>query len=320
MADLVKYAAWVVGVAALIGLPLFLLAPHSRLARTAWIHYGGAFLRPVQFPKVAIHRHKLCSLSDAWSQAVMTDKMLAEQKIGATFRQMGADGDLVRISTSMGPFWLDSRDLATLAEMIAEEQRDVYDLSGHDLKPGDVVLDCGANIGVYTRSALRQGAKLVVAIEPAPVALECLRRNFAQEIRDGRVVIYPKGVWNKDDILHLTSNPGLASTADSVAINRGVEGPTVPLTTIDKLAAELKLERVDFIKMDIEGAEPQALEGAAATVAKFHPRMAISLEHRPTDPDRIPALVKRLWPSYQTQCGPCINMDGSLQPVALFAW
>ena len=122
-AGLVKYAAWLVGAAALIGLPLFLLAPHSELARTAWVHYGGFFLRPVRFPALASHRHKLCSLSDAWSQAVMTDKILAEQKVSHTFRQRRADGDLVQIDTSMGPFWIDSRDLATLPEMIAEEQR-----------------------------------------------------------------------------------------------------------------------------------------------------------------------------------------------------
>jgi uncharacterized protein YigE (DUF2233 family) len=30
--------------------------------------------------------------------------------------------------------------------------------------------------------------------------------------------------------------------------------------------------------------------------------------------------VKRLWPDYAMQCGPCVNMDGSLQPVALLAW
>lgn len=284
------------------------------------MHLAGFVMRPVSFPSVAGHRHRLCSLTDAWSEAVATDKILAERSVSAKFRQLQSGPGLLLIETSIGRFWIPQPDLPTLAEEIAEEQRGVYELNGHELRAGDVVLDCGANVGVYTRTALTAGARLVVAIEPAPLPLECLRRNFATEIQAGRVIILPKGVWNKDDTLELSVNPHLASTAASVALERGAKGPRVSLTTIDKLATDLKLERVDFIKMDIEGAEPQALEGASATVAKFHPRMAISLEHRPSDPDRIPALVKRLWPDYQIQCGPCVNMNGSLQPVALLAW
>ena len=69
------------------------------------------------------------------------------------------------------------------------------------VRPGDVVLDCGANVGVYTRHALEAGARLVVAIDPAPENIECLRRNFSEEIKAGRVVVYPKGVWDKDEVL-----------------------------------------------------------------------------------------------------------------------
>jgi hypothetical protein len=131
--------------------------------------------------------------------------------------------------------------------------------------------------------------------------------------------VYPKGVWNKDDELPLSTGSEWASTASSVALDRGVQGPKVPLTTIDKIMGELKLPTVDFIKMDIEGAEMEALEGAVETVRQFHPRMAISVEHRPSDPDRIPELVQRLWPNYVSACGACANVNGSIQPDVLFA-
>ena len=71
--------------------------------------------------------------------------------------------------------------------------------------------------------------------------------------------------------------------------------------------------------MDIEGAELNALRGAARTVAQFHPRLAVSLEHRTTDPATIPALTRRLWPEYRTECGPCSNQNGHLQPTMMFA-
>ncbi len=181
-------------------------------------------------------------------------------------------------------------------------------------------MDCGANVGVYTRIALSRGARTVVAVEIASEPLACLRRTFEREIQEGRVILYPKGAWDKDTTLGLTTNPGLALTADSVAINRGVEGPEVQLTTIDEIVSELHLPRVDFINMDIEGSEAHALRGAATTLAAFKPRLEISMEHRQSDPDIIPALVLRLNPHYETRCGSCGMMTGRMQPEVLLAW
>ena len=59
------------------------------------------------------------------------------------------------------------------------------------------MLDGGANVGVYTRKALDAGAKQVVAIEPGPENIACLRKTFGQEISEGRVIVYPKGVWTR---------------------------------------------------------------------------------------------------------------------------
>jgi FkbM family methyltransferase len=80
-------------------------------------------------------------------------------------------------------------------------------LTGPRVRQGDIVLDAGANVGVFTRKALWAGAAKVIAIEPGPENLECLRRNFAAEIADGRVVLYPKGIWDKDDVLKLSIDP-----------------------------------------------------------------------------------------------------------------
>jgi len=76
------------------------------------------------------------------------------------------------------------------------------------VKPGDIVLDCGAHVGVFTDIALRRGASKVVSIEPDPTNLECLRRNFPSEIASGRVIIVPKGVWNRDQIITLYIGAG----------------------------------------------------------------------------------------------------------------
>ena len=235
-------------------------------------------------------------------------------------RRVRVDGNLELVETTAGRMWIPASDRMAYAEELAEQGEEEYGTDNKGARPGDTVLDCGANVGAYTHQALRHGASLVVAIEPAPWALECLRRNFPEEIRAGRVIVFPKGVWDHDDTLVLNVPPGMASTAATVALQRaaGVE-VAVPLTTIDRMVTELHLQRVDFIKMDIEGAEPNALRGAVRTIERFHPRMAISLEHRPTDPDTISTLTRQLWPDYSVECGACTNMNGHLQPVVMFA-
>lgn len=236
-------------------------------------------------------------------------------------RRVRVDGNLELVETAAaGRMWIPASDRMAYAEELAEQGEQEYGTDNKGARPGDTVLDCGANVGAYTHEALRLGASRVVAIEPAPWALECLRRNFPEEIRAGRVIVFPKGVWDHDDTLLLNVPPGMASTAATVALPgaAGVQA-AVPLTTIDRMVTELRLQRVDFIKMDIEGAEPNALRGAVHTVERFHPRMVISLEHRRTDPDTIPTLTRQLWPDYSVECGACTNMNQHLQPVVMFA-
>ncbi len=222
-------------------------------------------------------------------------------------------------STPMGAYWIPDGSRYVLPFNLAEQKRKIYGEGEQAVRQGDVVLDCGANVGVFTQLALSAGAKTVVAIEPAPENLECLRRNFPQEIAAGRVILYPKGVWDKDDMMTLQVDPN-NSAADSFVIHRegGRAGAQAPLTTIDKLVAELKLERVDYIKMDIEGAEQKALAGGKATIARFHPRMSLSAYHAPADPERIPQLVKDAWSGYRMECGPCAEADGRVRPDVLY--
>ena len=113
----------------------------------------------------------------------------------------------------------------------------------------------------------------------APRTLQALRLNFEEEIKSGRVIVYPKGVWDHDGELDLAldeenqaANSLIRDTGHALKIR-------VPLTTIDKIVAELKLPRVDFIKMDIEGAEKPAIKGASNTIQRFRPRMSLLSEH-----------------------------------------
>ena len=95
----------------------------------------------------------------------------------------------------------------------------------------------------------------------------------------------------------------------------------LPITTIDKIVADLGLPSVDFIKMDIEGSERYALRGAEQTLKKFHPRMAICTYHLPDDPKVIPAVVESVGAGYRMQCGACTITNisrGHFRPAVMF--
>jgi FkbM family methyltransferase len=225
-----------------------------------------------------------------------------ERRILSQSRLVRRDPDgLQLMETPKGKFWEPAIEGTVVVPQIAEFEAK-YTGFERPIHSGDIVLDCGANVGTFTREAVDEGAAIVVAIEPAPNNVESLRRNFAAEIAAGKVIVYPKGVWDKDDFLTLAIN-NTTSAMDSFVIQGDTHpGVRVPLTTVDKLVAELKLPKVDFIKMDIEGAEKQALAGAAKTLAAYRPRMEISVDHLQEDPQMVPVVVRQIRSDYRIEC------------------
>lgn len=220
------------------------------------------------------------------------------RRFSAGYKPVATDGPMELARTSMGDFWVESgEDMQEFFGTIGEQNENIYG----SVPNGAIVLDCGANYGIYTRKALGQGATTVVAVEPNPSLVSCLRRTFAAEIAAGKVIIYPKGVWDHDDVLTMRTSSSRRQAGSLTGVTRDAHGTVgVPLTTIDALVAELKLPRVDFIKMDIEGAERKALAGAAKTIAAYRPRMALCLYHLPDDPPVIRSLALSMAP-YKVQ-------------------
>lgn len=126
------------------------------------------------------------------------------------------------------------------------------------VKPGDIVFDIGANVGYYTVLASKKVGRRgkVFAFEPDPHNLTFLQKN--QQINNCQnVEIIEKAVADKDGksyFLQDTSNPG-----ESRLSNKGEI--TVETITLDTFISQKKIKKVDVIKIDIEGAEIQALKG-----------------------------------------------------------
>ena len=237
-----------------------------------------------------------------------------------TGSHLAAESDGLELwDTPKGQYWIPKGNRYVLPFNLAEMEAQIYGSGEHFVQPGDIVLDCGASDGDFSREALKAGAKLVVAIEISPTSVECLRRNLAGEIAGKRALVYPKGVWNKNDILTLNvSDENFA--ANSVVLHpEGTHAAVqVQLTTIDQIVTELALPRVDFIKMDIEGAEVNALHGARETLRRFRPRLAIATEHKPDDEISIPNAVRAIRSDYHAECGYCAQSGGHIRPEAMY--
>ena len=240
-----------------------------------------------------------------------------------TYKKVESDPKLPLdlVSGPSRPFWLErSGDLRDSKELLAYLEAELATISAadswFDVRPGDTVIDCGAHVGTFTLHALERGAAKVVAVEPNPNNVECLRRNFKNEIATGRVVVVPEGVWDKKSTMDLfigAQNSG----AHSMIYNQGLGSIKVPVDTIDHLRARLHLAKVDFIKTDIEGAERNALRGARETLRLYRPRLRMDANHREDDIQMLPAVARQGNPEYKVHCGYCETAYNEFRPHVL---
>jgi FkbM family methyltransferase len=203
-----------------------------------------------------------------------------EAEFRKSSRIVRTDGRLALWQSRIGEFWMPPGEgPGTIAEMAEIIEADTYRYQGRTVRPGDVVIDCGAHLGSFVRRSLQLGARLVVAIEPSSAKIVCMQRTFASEIAEGRVRLLQLAVWNKDDRLWLAGEPLLTNTLSIGGPTPARDGEWVEVTTLDTIVQRENLGAVDFVKMDIEGAEVPALEGARETIRRHRPFLAIAVEH-----------------------------------------
>jgi len=160
-------------------------------------------------------------------------------------------------------------------------------------KEGDYVIDAGACLGdtavVFGKAVGRTGK--VFAFDPVENHLEVLRHNIDQN-PDCSIEAMPFGLSDVDvdcpPIKLQTYNPGF-----------NIRNQSVPLKCLDSLVMDGVIPKIDFVKMDIEGAELSAIKGSASSIRRFRPNLAISLYHKPTDIFEIPSYIAKEFPFYE---------------------
>jgi len=167
-------------------------------------------------------------------------------------------------------------------------EADHTEIIGQKLRPGMRVMDVGANIGYYPliEASIVGGGGKVYAFEPDPRNIELLRKNVSLNGLECIVEIYGMALSNKVGrgqmcLTDKTNLNMLASRGNSGFLaDHIVERIKVDVTTVDEFVRD-KGEKLDFLRMDVEGGEVEVLEGMVNTLKEANKGFRILLELHP---------------------------------------
>ena len=153
-------------------------------------------------------------------------------------------------------------------------------------------IDCGAYTGDTIEELINQKKDIgyTISFEPDSKNLLALQKTLSKFTKNNHIV-YPAGVYSSNTTLHFANN-GIDSSA-AFDENSSSMVSVVALDTI------ILNSHPNFIKMDIEGAEKEALLGARKILQKYKPNLAICLYHKTKDLWELPLLIAELEPSYK---------------------
>lgn len=160
---------------------------------------------------------------------------------------------------------------------------------------GEVVIDAGGFQGgtaIWFADKVGERGK-VFSFEPLEINYQKMKGNIQRNNLEKIIEPINEGLWDSNTRLWITNN----NSASVCSVEHS--DLEIKVTTLDSFVKNQGLERVDFIKMDIEGAELNALKGALHTIMKFKPKLAISVYHLPGDIYDIPVLIKSWVPEYK---------------------
>jgi FkbM family methyltransferase len=156
----------------------------------------------------------------------------------------------------------------------------------------EIFIDCGAYDGDTIENFLKlpnMEYEQIIAFEPSVESFKRMEKKFNNQ----KIMLINAGVYDKDCELYL--NEDIVSETPT-----GTKEETiVKVKAIDNLNI---LKKVTFIKMDVEGAEMEALKGAKNTILRDKPRLGISIYHSDEDMLRVAEWIHATIPEYKLYC------------------
>lgn len=158
---------------------------------------------------------------------------------------------------------------------------------------GDTFFDVGACFGDTAAWAAKNGASEIYSFE-----IDALNLEVLEKYNDSNINIVNKAIGSSNKKIGLTRSP---TNPGATKINLASDQLNIEMTTIDDFCKSNGI-LPDFIKMDIEGSELDALKGARNTLIQKRPKLAICLYHKNQDMWEIPLYLKEVVPEYNFYC------------------
>ena len=168
-----------------------------------------------------------------------------------------------------------------------------------EVKPenNDIIVDAGAFTGDTIEEIIKQSInyKKIYAFEPDEQNYAKLTENTE---RYDNIECYKFGLWSKTDRLYFIADGTMGS---AVVQNSNKANQTIDVVSLDEFFKDK--EKPTLIKMDIEGAEVEALYGAKEIITKYKPKLQICIYHKPEHLWQIPVLLKDWVKEYKLYMG-----------------
>ncbi len=165
------------------------------------------------------------------------------------------------------------------------------------INKGDVAIDAGANLGLFSALASSLGA-IVYAFEPVKSTREKYLEKTAQ--LNSNINIIPLALSNENKEFSIKGiDVGGATIMPERYANGGIINETVQGIILDDWVKQNNISKIDFIKADIEGAERLMLEGAQWVLKNYAPKLAICTYHLPDDKKVLTDLILKANPNYK---------------------
>jgi FkbM family methyltransferase len=154
----------------------------------------------------------------------------------------------------------------------------------------EVFIDGGAYVGDTIENYIKMYSGVyrhIYAWEPDGINVRQMKKNLGKY---KNISIIQAGMWKEKSELAFSQNGGADSKVEEEGVVR------IKVDSIDNVCSK---EKVTFIKMDIEGSEQAALQGAKMVIQRDKPRLAICIYHSKEDLIEIPFMIKEMVPEYK---------------------
>ncbi len=175
-----------------------------------------------------------------------------------------------------------------------------YEMEKCCLKRGDFVIDAGANIGIFSLFASSVIGKegQIFSFEPVKKTRDsCIKNLEINNIKNCKVISYALGNTNKK--VDIFFNNDILSSSSVFKKDYLKKKEKVIQIKLDDFVKENDIKRIDFIKIDIKGAERCLLRGGRETIKRFKPKIAVCIYHFESDRRVIEKLLKETVPEYK---------------------